>query len=82
VVGFTRALQAELKGRVGITMLTPGGMHTAFFDERDEQYKPGADARLCQPADVASAVLFALTRPAGCEVKEMVVAPATETSWP
>jgi NADP-dependent 3-hydroxy acid dehydrogenase YdfG len=82
VVGFTRALQAELKGRVGITMLTPGGMHTSFFDGRDEQYKPGADAKLCQPRDVADAVVFALTRPAGCEVKELVVAPATETSWP
>lgn len=82
VVGFTRALQAELKGQVGITMLTPGGMQTAFFDERDEQYRPGADARLCRPRDVADAVLFALTRPAGCEVKELVVAPATETSWP
>jgi len=82
VVGFTRALQAELKGRVAITMLTPGGMHTAFFDEREEQYRPGADAQLCQPRDVADAVVFALTRPAGCEVKEMVVTPPTETSWP
>jgi NAD(P)-dependent dehydrogenase (short-subunit alcohol dehydrogenase family) len=82
VVGFTRALQAELKGRVGVTMLTPGGMHTRFFDERAEEYKPGTDARLCDPGHVADAVVFALTRPAGCEVKELVVAPATETSWP
>src|SRR4051812_12684634 len=43
VVGFTRALQAEFAGRVGITMLTPGGMHTAFFDARDEKYKPAPD---------------------------------------
>jgi NAD(P)-dependent dehydrogenase (short-subunit alcohol dehydrogenase family) len=82
VVGFTRALQAELQGRVGITMLTPGGMHTAFFDARDEKYKPAPDARLCAPSDVADAVVFALTRPAGCEVKELVVAPPTEPSWP
>jgi NAD(P)-dependent dehydrogenase (short-subunit alcohol dehydrogenase family) len=82
VVGFTRALQAELAGRVQITMLTPGGMHTAFFDARDDQYKPTPDARLCAPDDVADAVLFVLCRPAGCEVKELVVAPPTETSWP
>jgi NAD(P)-dependent dehydrogenase (short-subunit alcohol dehydrogenase family) len=82
VVGFTRALQAELQGRVGITMLTPGGMHTAFFDARDDKYKPARDARLCAPNDVADAVVFALTRPAGCEVKELVVAPPTEPSWP
>jgi NAD(P)-dependent dehydrogenase (short-subunit alcohol dehydrogenase family) len=40
VVGLTRGLQAELKGEVGVTLLTPGGMTTAFFDDRDEQYKP------------------------------------------
>ncbi len=82
VVGFTRALTAELKGRVGVTLLTPGGMHTAFFDERDEQYRPGPEARLCQPDDVAAAVVFALSQPEGCDVKEMVVASTTEDSWP
>jgi NAD(P)-dependent dehydrogenase (short-subunit alcohol dehydrogenase family) len=82
VVGFTRSLTAEYRGRVGVTLLTPGGMQTAFFDERDEQYKPGPDARLCDPADVADAVVFALTRPAGAEVKELVIAGPTETSWP
>ncbi len=82
MVGFTRALTAELKGRVGVTLLTPGGMHTAFFDEREESYRPGPDARLCQPDDVAAAVVFALSQPDGCDIKEMVVAPATETSWP
>ncbi|MDQ6697011.1 MAG: SDR family oxidoreductase [Actinomycetota bacterium] len=82
VVGFTRALTEETKGRVGVTLLTPGGMSTAFFDERTDQYKPGPDAQLCDPRDVAEAALFALTRPPGCEVKEMVVAGPTETSWP
>lgn len=82
VVGFTRAITAELKGRVGVTLLTPGGMATAFFDDRDEQYKPGPDARLCDPAEVADAVVFALSRPPGCEVKELVIAGPDETSWP
>jgi NAD(P)-dependent dehydrogenase (short-subunit alcohol dehydrogenase family) len=82
VVGFTRALTAELRGEVGVTMLTPGGMHTAFFDEREERYKPPADLELCDPANVADAVHFALTRPAGCEVRELVVTPPNESSWP
>ncbi|HEU5152553.1 MAG TPA: SDR family oxidoreductase [Iamia sp.] len=82
VVGLTRALTEELKGRVSFTLLTPGGMQTAFFDGRDEQYRPGPDARLCDPDDVADAVVFALTRPPGCDVKEMVVAGPTEVSWP
>jgi len=82
VVGFSRALIAELRGEVGVTMLTPGGMQTAFFDERDERYKPPADVELCDPGQVAEAVAFALTRPAGCEVRELVVTPPNESSWP
>jgi NAD(P)-dependent dehydrogenase (short-subunit alcohol dehydrogenase family) len=82
VVGFTRALAAELAGRVGVTLLVPGGMHTAFFDGRDEKYRPPADAKLNRPEDVAHAVLFALRQPAGCEVRELVVAPSEESSWP
>ncbi|MFG6198608.1 SDR family oxidoreductase [Nonomuraea sp. JJY05] len=82
VVGFTRALAAELAGQVGVTMLVPGGMATHFFDERPEQYRPGPDARLNRPEDVAQTVVFALSQPPGCEVRELVVCPSTETSWP
>jgi NAD(P)-dependent dehydrogenase (short-subunit alcohol dehydrogenase family) len=82
VVGFTRALAAETAGTIGVTLLVPGGMHTAFFDGRPEQYKPAADAELNRPEDVADAVLFALRQPLGCEVRELLVAPSTETSWP
>ncbi|CAA9407919.1 MAG: Short-chain dehydrogenase/reductase SDR [uncultured Pseudonocardia sp.] len=82
VIGLSRALATELAGEVGLTTLIPGGMDTAFFDGRPDQYKPGPDAKLNDPRDVAATVLFALTRPAGCEVRELVVAAATEPSWP
>ena len=82
VVGFTRALAAELAGRVGVTLLVPGGMRTAFFDGRDEQYRPGPDAELNRPEDVAAAVVFCLRQPPGCEVRELLVAPSREPSWP
>jgi NAD(P)-dependent dehydrogenase (short-subunit alcohol dehydrogenase family) len=82
VVGFTRALAAETAGRVGVTMLVPGGMQTAFFDARDEQYKPPPDAKLAPPDQVAATVVFALSRPAGTEMRELVVCPSTESSWP
>jgi NAD(P)-dependent dehydrogenase (short-subunit alcohol dehydrogenase family) len=82
VVGFTRALAAELAGDVGVTLLIPGGMHTSFFDSRTEQYKPPADAVLNKPEDVARTVVFALSQPAGCEVRELVVCASTESSWP
>jgi NAD(P)-dependent dehydrogenase (short-subunit alcohol dehydrogenase family) len=82
VVGFTRALAAELGGTVGVTLLVPGGMRTAFFDGRDEQYRPGTDAALNEPTHVADAVLFALRQPAGCAVRELVICPSTEPSYP
>jgi NAD(P)-dependent dehydrogenase (short-subunit alcohol dehydrogenase family) len=82
VVGFTRALQAELGGRVGVTLLLPGGMRTGFFDDRPEHFKPAPDQHLNDPADVARSVLFALRQPPGCEIRELMVTPAGEPSWP
>ena len=82
VIGMTRALAAELAGEVGVTLLVPGGMATSFFDGRPDRYKPGPDAKLNDPAEVADAVLYALTRPQGCEVRELVVCQSTEPSWP
>jgi NAD(P)-dependent dehydrogenase (short-subunit alcohol dehydrogenase family) len=82
VVGFTQALAAETAGRVGVTLLTPGGMDTAFFDGREERYKPAPDANLSPPEEVAETVLFALTRPPGVELRHALFCPSTETSWP
>jgi NAD(P)-dependent dehydrogenase (short-subunit alcohol dehydrogenase family) len=82
VVGFTRALAAELAGEVGVTLLIPGGMQTPFFDGRDEQYKPPPDAKLNDPDNVAETVVFALSQPAGCEIRELVVCSSEESSWP
>jgi NAD(P)-dependent dehydrogenase (short-subunit alcohol dehydrogenase family) len=82
VIGFSRALAAELKGRVGVTTLIPGGMDTAFFDDRPEEYKPQDRSTLNRPSDVARSALFALSQPRGCEVRELLVAGSMEDSWP
>src|SRR4051794_39424971 len=82
VVGFTRGLMAEVGDRVGVTLLLPGGMQTHFFDDRPDQYKPGADAVLAPPEEIAAAALFALTRPPGVDVRELMVSVSTEPSWP
>ncbi|HWF34145.1 MAG TPA: SDR family oxidoreductase [Solirubrobacteraceae bacterium] len=82
VIGFSRALAAETAGRVGVTCLIPGGMQTSFFDSREEQYKPPPDAKLSPPDAVAETVLFALSRPGGVEMRELVVCPSLESSWP
>jgi hypothetical protein len=57
-------------------------MRTAFFDGRDAQYKPGPDAVLSDPANVAAAVMFALSQPPGCAVRELVVCADRESSYP
>ena len=82
IVGFTRSLIAETQGSIGVTLLLPGGMQTHFFDDREEQYKPGPDAKLNRPGDVAAVVLTTLKQPAGCELREILIAPSIEGSWP
>lgn len=82
VVGLTRALAAETQGRVRVTLLVPGGMRTAFFDGRPEQYRPAPDQVLNDPRHVADAVLFAMRQPGPCELRELVVTASVEGSWP
>ncbi|GAB3309760.1 SDR family NAD(P)-dependent oxidoreductase [Epidermidibacterium keratini] len=82
VVGLTRALATELAGDVGVTLVIPGGMQTSFFDGRLEQYRPPEDAQLNPPEQVARAIAFALETPAGTEIRELVVTPSQEPSWP
>lgn len=83
LVGFTRSLMAELRGEVGVVLFTPGGMQTAFFDDgRPDRYKPAPDLELCSPDAIAAAVVFALTSPQGCEIRELVVTPPMEPLWP
>ena len=82
VLGFARALAAETRGKLGVTTIIPAGMRTAFFDDRPEQYKPGADAQLIEAAEAARAIVFALQQPEGVEVRELVICPEEEPSWP
>jgi NAD(P)-dependent dehydrogenase (short-subunit alcohol dehydrogenase family) len=82
VIGFSRALAAETRGSIGVTTLIPAGMKTRFFDGRSAQYAPGEDANLNHPANVANAVLFALSSPRGSEIREITVMHEEEPSWP
>src|SRR5699024_195696 len=80
--GFSQALAAEYAGRVGVTCLIPGGMRTACFDGRPEQFQPAPDQDPSDPAHTAGAVLTALRQPVGAEIREMVVMASGEPSWP
>jgi NAD(P)-dependent dehydrogenase (short-subunit alcohol dehydrogenase family) len=84
LVGFSRGLGVE--GRedgVRVTTIIPGGMRTHWFDKFPEQGIPLPDERNLQdPANVAEAIVFAVSMPAGSVVQELMVTPLTETSWP
>lgn len=80
--GFSQALAAEYAGRVGVTCLVPGGMRTAFFNGREERFRPAPDQDLNDPAHTAATVLLALRQPVGCEIRELVVMASGEPSWP
>jgi NAD(P)-dependent dehydrogenase (short-subunit alcohol dehydrogenase family) len=82
VVGFTRALARELSGRHRVTLILPGGMATSFFDDRTEQYRPGPDVLLADPGHVAKLAVAAMALPPEIEVKELLVGPPGESSWP
>lgn len=82
VVGFTRALSAELAGRVGVTLLLPGGMDTSFFDGRPDEFRPPSDMRLAPPEAVAGAAIHALQAPEAAMIRELMVSGPDETSWP
>ncbi|OLF09990.1 SDR family oxidoreductase [Actinophytocola xanthii] len=82
VVGMTRALTMELAGKVGVTLVVPGGMRTAFFDDRTDQYKPADRNMLNPPEYVADSIVHVLGQPAGCEIRELVICHEQEPSWP
>ncbi len=82
VVGLSRALNAELAGRIPVTCVMPGGMRTAFFDGRPAKYRPADDAPLMDPADVAAVIIDVLRARRSAMVPELMLTPGGETSWP
>ena len=76
----------SLEGRpdnIRVTTIIPGGMDTGFFARFADQGIPAPDpATLQNPADVARAILFAVSSPPGSVVQELVVTPPNEPSWP
>jgi NAD(P)-dependent dehydrogenase (short-subunit alcohol dehydrogenase family) len=82
VVGMTRALGAELAGKVRVTCLIPAGMSTPFFDGRAAKYRPGPDAPLMDPADVAATIIDVLSARGSGIVRELVITAPEEPSWP
>jgi short-subunit dehydrogenase len=73
VLGFTRALAAEVRGRgVRVAAVCPGAVDTPFWDAI-----PGSPdrARMLRPEAVAEAALLVAVQPPEAFVEEVVLAP-------
>lgn len=80
LLGLSHALHAELRSQgIKVTAVLAGGMRTAFLLDR---FPDIPLENLQDPDNVAQAVVFALTQPAGSVVAELMVLPMNETSWP
>jgi NAD(P)-dependent dehydrogenase (short-subunit alcohol dehydrogenase family) len=74
--GLHAVLAAEVKGTgVRATLIEPAATDTALWDAIDRARNPGLPPReaMMPPADVADAVLFAVTRPAGTAVHNLIL---------
>ncbi len=81
-VGLTSALDHELREQgVRCTSVCPGGVATDFAMGRGRTPQMPALAGMMQPADVAEAVIFVLTRPRSHRILEVAFRPVTEPSW-
>ena len=75
--GLHEVLRAELVGTgVRVTLVSPGPVDTAMWDDVDPDRRPGFTprARMLQPEAVAAAVLFAVEQPADVNVGEIRLA--------
>jgi NAD(P)-dependent dehydrogenase (short-subunit alcohol dehydrogenase family) len=80
LLGLSHALHVEGRALgIGVTAVIAGGMRTPFLFDRFPDLNPEL---LQEPANVANAIRFVLTQPAGSVVPEITVLPIQETSWP
>jgi NADP-dependent 3-hydroxy acid dehydrogenase YdfG len=77
VTAMGEALRGELRqmrdnGTIRVTLIEPGMTDTPFFDERPE--------RALEDADIARAVVWALSQPAHADVNEILIRPSSQPS--
>jgi 3-oxoacyl-[acyl-carrier protein] reductase len=81
-VGFTRALDLELRSRgVRCSSICPGGVATDFAIGTGRSEGMPELEGMMSPDDVAEVVLFALTRPRSMRLMTTTFRPMSEGSW-
>jgi hypothetical protein len=66
--------------RGGLSAPIAAAARTACSDGREERHRPKLDAAPCDPDD--DAAVFALEQLPRCDVRELLLCPAKESSWP
>ncbi|HEU5040641.1 MAG TPA: SDR family oxidoreductase, partial [Gemmatimonadales bacterium] len=77
--GLHETLVAEYRGSgVRLTLVSPGPTDTAMWDPIDPDGRPGFPSRaaMLRPEDVAEAIVFAASRPAGVHIEWIRLGPA------
>jgi NADP-dependent 3-hydroxy acid dehydrogenase YdfG len=81
-VGFTRALDGELRERgVRCTNVCPGGVATDFALDDGRGRSPAVLPGMMTAEDVAEVVMFVLTRSRNHRILETALRPMSEASW-
>lgn len=78
VIGFNRALRAELRNQgvnVRVTDLSPGTVQTPLVSDKCLE---DLEHRVLQPRDIARAVRFVLSSPPSVEIVHLTIQPAGE----
>ena len=77
--GLHETLAAEYRGSgIRLTLISPGPTDTGLWDEFDPDRRAGFTprAKMLKPADVAGAVLWAVTQPSNVNVELIRIGPA------
>lgn len=78
-VGFAEALDKELRPHgIKVGTINPGGVKTEFAIGTGRTEEDVAQSGMLEAADVAQAVLFACTQPAGARVLQIQMRPMVE----
>jgi NADP-dependent 3-hydroxy acid dehydrogenase YdfG len=81
-VGFTRALDHELRGQgIRCTNICPGGVATDFALDDGRGRTPDVLPGMMTAEDVADVVVYTLERPRHFRILETALRPMTEDSW-
>lgn len=78
IQSVAETLRLELQPKIRVCSILPGVVNTPFFDNSFGQTAPDESLQwgALSPDDIADAILYTLTRPAGVAINEMVLRPA------